>query len=333
MKLMMRRLLVFFVLLGFSVQSYAQSPDKIDSLIISPTSYTFQKPKPFTFIKRIPGDVYDYGRVTFRKKNLWKIGAMVAGTAVLVVLDQPIIDNAKVLGDKLGLSHESHQSTFFDVKIPVGSKKIDLPLNGPTDLNTSMYFLGDGITHFSIAGCFWVYGLIDKNNRAKQTATQLTEAILTTGFATQFLKHITGRESPYTSSVPGGLWRVFPNQVEYANDVPSHDAFPSGHLATAMATVTVIAENYPEYKFIRPVGYSLMTLLSFAMLNNGVHWASDYPLALAMGYTFGKIAVVKGRVPLKISLHKTLSPVRYGYVHFSPVFFGNTTGGGMLFNF
>jgi len=30
-------------------------------------------------------------------------------------------------------------------------------------------------------------------------------------------------------------------------------------------------------------------------MNNGVHWAGDYPLALAIGYGFGKIAVDNGR--------------------------------------
>ena len=114
----------------------------------------------------------------------------------------------------------------------------------------------------------------------------------------QLLKHITGRQSPFTSTAPGGLWRPFPNQAVYAKNVPHYDAFPSGHLATAMATVTVIASNYEDYKFIRPLGYTLMGVLGYAMLNNGVHWASDYPLGLALGYAFAKIAVNKGRMPV-----------------------------------
>ena len=75
----------------------------------------------------------------------------------------------------------------------------------------------------------------------------------------------------------------------------NHDAFPSGHLATAMATITILAGNYPDNKYIKPVGYSLMGLLGFAMLNNGVHWMSDYPLAIAIGYSCGKIALSRGR--------------------------------------
>ena len=32
-----------------------------------------------------------------------------------------------------------------------------------------------------------------------------------------------------------------------------------------------------------------MTLLAFQMLNNEVHWASDYPLAIGIGYSIGQI--------------------------------------------
>jgi hypothetical protein len=38
-----------------------------------------------------------------------------------------------------------------------------------------------------------------------------------------------------------------------------------------------------------------MTALSFQMVNNGVHWISDYPLAIGMGYLFGQVAVDRGR--------------------------------------
>jgi hypothetical protein len=62
-----------------------------------------------------------------------------------------------------------------------------------------------------------------------------------------------------------------------------------------MMTITVLADNYPEYSLIRPIGYTLMGLLGFQMMNNGVHWASDYPLALAIGYGLGKVAVSHGR--------------------------------------
>jgi hypothetical protein len=39
----------------------------------------------------------------------------------------------------------------------------------------------------------------------------------------------------------------------------------------------------------------MMTMLGLQMMNNGVHWASDYPVALALGYGLGRIAVRRGR--------------------------------------
>ena len=57
-----------------------------------------------------------------------------------------------------------------------------------------------------------------------------------------------------------------------------------------MATITVFATNYPEIKWIRPVGHSLMGIIVFEMMATRVHWASDYPLALLIGYVVGKTA-------------------------------------------
>jgi len=66
---------------------------------------------------------------------------------------------------------------------------------------------------------------------------------------------------------------------------------PSGHMATMMGTVTVLTLNYPEKKWIKPVGYGIMGLIGFAMMNNDVHWASDYPLAIGVGYVTAQATV------------------------------------------
>ena len=257
--------------------------------------FEYTKPKAFAMVKNIPLTTAEYARTTFTKRNLIPIAGMITGTAVLCLWDLAIIDGAKKLGDNFGIAHTNRQKTYARFSMKLGENKFEVPLNGPWDANTSMYFLGDGITHLTIAGSFWVYGAIAKDFRARQTAGELAEAIIAAGISVQFLKHITGRESPFAATFPIGYWRPFPNQKDYAKNVPRYDAFPSGHLATAMATVTVIAENYPEKKYVRPVGYSLMGLLAYSMLNNGVHWFSDYPLSITMGYAFAKIAVNRGR--------------------------------------
>ena len=108
------------------------------------------------------------------------------------------------------------------------------------------------------------------------------------GVSTQIVKRITGRQSPSEANARGGNWHFFPSFSEFQQHTPNYDAFPSGHLATLMSSLTIFAENYPEKRWIKPVGYSLTGLVALSMINNKVHWASDYPLALAMGYLCAK---------------------------------------------
>ncbi len=257
-------------------------------------SYYFEKPGPFEHFSYFPGDIYAYSAETFSYANIPNIINMTLLTTMLVLMDQSLIDGAQKLGRKMGIKgHRKVQNIAW-----IG----DFPIQMPIDFSSSLYFIGDGWTHTSITSGFLLYGLIDSDNRALRTASQLAEGLLTVTFATQLLKHLTGRESPYKATQSGGKWRLFPNQVDYHKNVPAYDAFPSGHLASAFMVFTIVSENYKEYSFIKPLGYSLLSILSFQMMNNGVHWASDYPLAIAMGYSFGMIAMGHGKHILDNSL-------------------------------
>ncbi|MEP7219905.1 MAG: phosphatase PAP2 family protein, partial [Bacteroidota bacterium] len=115
----------------------------------------------------------------------------------------------------------------------------------------------------------------------------------------QFLKHTTGRESPFCATTPTGRWALLPNQIEYAKHVPHYDAFPSGHIATALATLTVISENYPDQQWIKYIGYPVVGAVGVALVATSIHWWSDLPLGIALGYHFGKIVSSHGRSPAK----------------------------------
>src|SRR5205085_11888853 len=111
--------------------SSAQEPDKNDSLVVAPTQQSFTKPGALTFIKNFPGDIADYSRITFRRKNAGKIGEMVIETAVLIKADQTITDRAYSIGDRLDLSHSSHQKTYAHLSLSVDGKRLQLPIAGP----------------------------------------------------------------------------------------------------------------------------------------------------------------------------------------------------------
>ncbi len=174
--------------------------------------------------------------------------------------------------------------------------------NSPTVQTVSDFFeyLGDGRPQFGLAAGFAVWGFAAADHRAVRTASQLVEAILACGVVVQTIKHVTGRESPYLSTQPAGRWDFFPNQIEYHKRVPAYDAYPSGHIATALATVTVVAENYPEWVWVKPVGYTIVALIGISMANTGIHWYSDYPLGLSFGYAFGMLAAHPEGLPAEV---------------------------------
>jgi len=220
-------------------------------------------PEWYSMFTNIPGDWVRFGRNTFQPKNIPAFIGMAALTATFIVTD----DETYKLSDRLYRSSTfvKEASDFFE-------------------------YLGDGKPQFALAGAFALYGFAAADKRGLRTGSQIVEAILSCGIVIQVLKHITGRESPLVATVPGGRWDFFPNQIEYHKHVPSYDAYPSGHIATALATVTVVAENYPEWTWVRPVGYPIVALIGFAMANTGIHWYSDYPLGLLLGYSFGMLA-------------------------------------------
>jgi PAP2 superfamily len=225
--------------------------------------------KWYDMFANIPGDWVQYSEETFTAVNLPAILGMAALTAGLIATDYETWQAEKNLYDRSALFH-----SVSDVSV----------------------FAGDGKFQFGIVGVFAGYGFICGDQRALRTASETTEAILACGGVVQLLKHITGRESPYVSTKRTGAWRFFPNQLDYLKHVPNYDAFPSGHIATAMTTLIVITENYPEVKWLRPAGFVALGIVSSGLVATGIHWWSDIPLGLALGYSFGILAAKHGEI-------------------------------------
>ena len=245
----------------------------------------YEKPKAYSFLVNAPLDIGDWLKDSFQKKNALTIAAIAVATGGLIAVDQDLVRISRDVGHSLGISGDK----------PMGRVASGLPIQYPKDLGTALYYLGDGMIPISITVGMFSYGMATTDIRSLQTSSQLAEGLLSVAIVTQVIKRVTGRQSPEVSTQSGGKWQFFPGFSAFNSHTPSYDAMPSGHLATGMMTITVLADNYPEYTLIRPIGYGLMTVLGFQMMNNGVHWASDYPIALAIGYGLGKVAVSHGR--------------------------------------
>ena len=311
-------------------------PWRTDYTVAPGVTYHYDRPGQLRWLLHIPRDIVQFPGTYFKRDNVPAFVGIALSSLALYAADDAIINGAQSFGRHIHLNSADIQNNLFYIPVRLGSTKVPLELKVPGNLNSAFYYLGDGWTHLTIATSFLTYGILKKDNRASQTATQLGEAILSTGVVVQALKRTTGRQSPFRSTQDRGRWFLLPAYKSYQNNVSNYDAFPTGHLATAMATVTVIAENYPEYHFIRPVGYGLMGVLGYAMLNNGVHWASDYPLGIAIGYGFAKIAVRNGRTRVEekpaegTGWHAPAHPRPwYKRGELSPFSYGPFTGGSL----
>jgi hypothetical protein len=255
-------------------------------------AYSYKKPKLFDMVKYIPKDIADFGKFTVQKNNLAWTGLTLGTTVLFIPFDQDITDAATDFGSGFGWDKGHSYSKIGPLKII------------PNDFHSAVYYIGNGGTTMLLSGAFLAMGSISRDYRALNTSSELMEVLLSMGLITQAIKHITGRQSPFKAAETGnsgGQWRPFPGFKEYQTNTSNYDAMPSGHLATFMATITVIATNYPELKWIKPVGYTLMGIMAFEMMSSQVHWISDYPLAILIGYAVGKVAanrrIIKNKTP------------------------------------
>lgn len=259
-------------------------------------------PAWYAMFTNIPGNWARYAGMTFREEKLPAIVGMTVLTAGLIATDE---ETWRLSDRWYKASHTAKElSDFFE-------------------------YLGDGRPQFGLAAGFALYGFAAGDRRALRTASQTVEAILSCGVVIQALKHMTGRESPFLSTRTGGRWDFFPNQIEYHRHVPQYDAYPSGHIATALATVTVVAENYPELWWVRPVGYVIVGLIGVSMANTGIHWYSDYPLGLALGYGFGMLAAH----PEATAGLENISPTHGAHMTLAPLITREGAGLGMKLSF
>ena len=245
-----------------SIQGPISNPQRVESF--GPDRR--KTPGIFDMITNLPDDWYRFAKTSINLDHAPLIGGIALLTAGLIVVDNPTWIPFK---------------KAYEISTPVQR------------LSDAFVFMGDGKFQFGLAAAFGAYGFIAplsaNQQRALRTASQTAEVILACGAVVQLLKHLTGRESPIVATERNGLWQFFPNQIQYANHVPHYDAFPSGHLATATATLMVITNNYPEVTWLKPVGYLFLAGITTGLVATSIHWWSDFPLGFALGYAFGNL--------------------------------------------
>jgi hypothetical protein len=257
-----------------------------------------QKPEKWGFIKHVPNNLWKMAKSPFKKENLGSLALVAGATAFLVWQDHNLMNGVQNTANQISLDNR----TKYNPVLRIGEVVL---LKAPDNLNSALYQLGDGGTSLLLAGGLYIYGKTHHDNRALQAASDVTETVITMAIANKTIKWMAGRQEPLRATQPGGKWQPFTSPKNFWNDKSNYDAFCSGHVSTLTATVTVLSENFPEKKWIKPIGYSLVGMMAFALSNTQVHWVGDYPLAFALGYLSGKITA---------SRHKNKIPGERSYI-------------------
>jgi PAP2 superfamily len=228
------------------------------------------------------GDTFDIATDREEASKWLTAGVLTAG---LIPNDEKIYVETQRLGRKWNISTVDNLKPL----ISIGNFTV---LRGPTDFSSGLYFLGDGWIQLGTASAFLLTGYATDATRPINTGIELFTGLTASTIMSQILKRIAGREGPAARSEAGGAWRPFPSYNAYQKSRTTYDAYPSGHVMVTTLTFTIIRGNYPEYESILfPAQVAYLTALGFGMLNNGIHWAGDYPLGILLGYFFGKASL------------------------------------------
>lgn len=258
-----------------------------------PTESSYTRPSYWDVFTRIPESLIYTGENAFTWDRSAHWTAVIASSLVTYYYDEEWLLEVQRWGREAGVGNKERTRTYIE------AGEIDI-FRGPSDTGSTLYFIGDGWVHFGLVAGFVAYGEMAESNRALATGLQMLHAMGISTLFNQIGKRSTGRESPNERSEKRGKWRPFPSFKAYGEKTSKYDAVPSGHVMTSTLTLTVMLNNYPEERYwLLPLGATGITLLALQMMNNGVHWASDYPLGIAMGVFFANMVKPYWRTDLK----------------------------------
>jgi membrane-associated phospholipid phosphatase len=185
----------------------------------------------------------DAGAYTLTSPARWKgrdflvAGGLLAGTAAMTFLDEPVRD-----------FWSGKQTKVLDRFERIGNH------------------YGKPYSAVAITSGFYFTGLIFKNEWARETGLMLASGLGSSTVVQTFFKNAIGRARP---NLDVGNYEVDP----FNTDSPWHSA-PSGHTTVAFTTSIILARQVEPIP-LKIFFYSLATLTATSRMYLDVHWVSD----------------------------------------------------------
>lgn len=175
--------------------------------------------------------------VQWKGRDWVKVSAILAGTAVLTLADQPIRS-----------FWINKRSDFLDGVNEVG------------------YHYGKPYSAIISSGAFYLTGVLLKNDWSKETGLTLGAGFLTSSLLEATLKPLVGRARPVNGE---GNY-----DITFFNKEPGFHSFPSGHASTAFTISFIMARRVKSVP-LKILFYSLAASTVVCRLYSDAHWTSD----------------------------------------------------------
>ena len=161
---------VGLLLIVQSENLYAEEPTSTSATVVVTNSKPEEKIPILDVIKKIPETSILGLKTSFSKESPKWWAGIIASTLILYHNDEVILRDIQRDGRDLGIGNTDNTKAVLSLG------EIDL-LRLPTDTGSFMYFLGDGWTHFGIAGGSLANGYYSEDNRAYNTGLRLVHGM------------------------------------------------------------------------------------------------------------------------------------------------------------
>jgi membrane-associated phospholipid phosphatase len=187
----------------------------------------------------------------------YHVAAVVAGTGVLMALDEPV--------QRYAQRHRSHESNEI---AEVFRQEGEAP-----------YYAGVSLGVLGL-------GLVTGDAGIRRAGTRLVASVALSAAEMTVLKHVIGRSRPNEGV---GAFKFHPfTSLKDSAGVETRGSFPSGHTTAAFAVATSLADDIKG-----PVAdillYTAATGTAFSRINDNRHWLSDTAFGAALGIFTAKV--------------------------------------------
>ena len=165
-----------------------------------------------------------------------------------------------------------------------------------------------GLYELYSLGGLGLYGVVAKNQKIKTTTLLASQAYITGALLESVVKTLSGRTRPSayfpnTEAEPS-FKGPFVASLRDKDGRKTNSSFPSGHTTVAFAAATVFAKEYAHSAVVPIISYSAATLIGLSRITENKHWASDVLVGGFLGYLTGRQVVNNYHRFAKIQNHE-----------------------------